>query len=462
MKTKILLTFCCLFTIVSFSQDSIFQLKDYKYRTKGYRSLEFTTSFSGDINNQKEGSLGTSKTRYFNLFPSRLSYYKIFNTDKRYHNAHIDLSSSYASQVQESDQGKGKSKGYQGSINWNFDDRFYRRNNWFFEVFNQLYGREDFTKQKTTVSNVRTTIPAINESLSLGFGKGRLEMVQDAQMALFILNDMKEQGLIGKLPEAGTVNQFAQLITEINNRRVFDFRRKRIFELTQIEKFLRDKGIASTTDIRHFTIINDNWSLAFNPSRLSGSDWYFTVSSYAELGKAKQTFQDSITRTTSDSYSRAIGIGPKFGYENYKPVNIKWQRDFRTYITWQDSRRKQRNKNIWNGVPSEMTTEWGQQQTEVYAFYGLGYYPNNRTKLNAGIDVKATKFENSSAPHDKQLYIRPSFGLSADYFVGYRTRLYADLSAYHEYRHFEYVSMPSLTTNNFHTYFSVSISHYFF
>jgi hypothetical protein len=33
-------------------------------------------------------------------------------------------------------------------------------------------------------------------TVTIGFGKGRIEMVRDAQMALYILNDLKEAGLL--------------------------------------------------------------------------------------------------------------------------------------------------------------------------------------------------------------------------------------------------------------------------
>jgi hypothetical protein len=461
MKTKILLPTFCLLSVVCFSQDSVFHLKDYKYRTKGYRSLEFNLSVSGNANSYKQSSLPEQESRVLDIYPSSINYAKIFSTDKRYHSSFISLSTSYRSQVNESYQDKTKSKDYQASLNWNFDDRFYRRNNWFFQVANQLYAREVFTKQKSTLQNVRTTTPAVNESLLLGFGKGRLEAVQDAQMALFILNDLKEKGLIESLPSAETVNQFAQLITEINNQRVFDFRRKRIYELTQMEKFLREKGITSATDIRHFTIINDNWTLAFNPYRLSGANWYLNLKSSAEIGKAKQTTKDVTASTTSEQYSDVLGIGPRLGYENYKPINLNWQRNFGGNVSWQAERSKESNKTTLNGTSAETKTELKQHQTELYAFYELGFYPNNRTKLNASIDVRATRYQYKLAAMDNQTSLRPSFNFSTDYFINYRTRLYANAYVYHEYDHYTYLSLPSFTKNAFRSGFSVGISHYF-
>jgi hypothetical protein len=267
--------------------------------------------------------------------------------------------------------------------------------------------------------------------------------------------------LIESLPSEETVNQFAQLITEINNQRVFDFRRKRIYELTQMEKFLREKGITSATDIRHFTIINDNWTLAFNPYRLSGANWYLNLKSSAEIGKAKQTTKDVTASTTSEQYSDVLGIGPRLGYENYKPINLNWQRNFGGNVSWQAERSKESNKTTLNGTSAETKTELKQHQTELYAFYELGFYPNNRTKLNASIDVRATRYQYKLAAMDNQTSLRPSFNFSTDYFINYRTRLYANAYVYHEYDHYTYLSLPSFTKNAFRSGFSVGISHYF-
>ncbi len=51
-------------------------------------------------------------------------------------------------------------------------------------------------------------------------------MVQDAQMALYILNDLQQQGLLNAPVSPEIAQSFAELITDIRNKRVFDSRRK--------------------------------------------------------------------------------------------------------------------------------------------------------------------------------------------------------------------------------------------
>lgn len=461
MKTKILLSFCCLFSIASFAQDSIFQLKDYKYRTEGYRALEFTASLNGSNVNFKQSGAEETKDNYFQLYPSWINYRKVFSSDKRWHTSYISFSPSLLSHTEGTDQLKAKGKNAKASVDWQLDDRFYKSNNWFFQLGNHLYAKEDFTKQLFSQSKTRTNVSGVDETLVIGFGKGRIEMVEDAQMALFILNDLQEQGLLSTMPDAATINQFAQLITAINNRRIFDSRKRRIYQLTQIESFLREKDITPVTDIRHFTIIDDNWTLAFNPSRLSGSDWYLTINSSAEMGSADQKIEEAFSKTINKNNSMNLGIGPKLGYENYKPVNLKWQRNMGAWLSWQIEKAKQNDKHTISGSTTENKTKSKQTETECYAFYGFGFYPNNRTRLNAELNVRASQLRFFDNLLKKQISVSPQISFSTDYFISYKTRLNASVYLGYNYDRYSYTSLPSAASRSFNGNFSVGISHSF-
>jgi hypothetical protein len=463
MKTKILLSFCCVLAIASFAQDSTFQIKNYKYRIPGFRALEFSTSFGGNISKSKQGSSETQKNQSFQLLPSSIRYTRIFSTDRRFHTSSTSLYPSFFSETEGNGLQESKGRNGQASFYWQFDDRFYRRNNWFLHLKNNLFAKGDFTKQKSSQYTIKTNIKGFDDDLSVGFGKGRIEIVQDAQMALYILNDLSLQGLIDKTPDVETINQFAQLITELNNKRVFDSRRRRIYQLTQIDKFLREKEITQVPDIRHFTTINDNWFFAFNPERYSGSDWYFDIRSSVELGDANQTNKNAnySLNTENESDYKNWGIGPKAGYENYKPINLKWQRNLGAHASWQTRREETKNKNTMNGTTTGNKVELKQQETELSMFYGIGFYPNNRTRLNATIDLDLIQTKFLDNPLDKKTSILPSLLLSTDYFLGYRTRLIASLSMDYRYYRWRYSAAPSTDQHAFNTNFSVGLSHFF-
>jgi hypothetical protein len=448
MKTKILLSFCCLFSITSFSQDSVYQLKDYKYRTPGYRTLVFSASVSGGLTDQKNTGGDSLKGRNFHLFPTSVYYTKIVSTDQKLSRSVISLNASYDSYSNESRLNTYKYRTGDGSFAWQFDNLFFRDNKWYWQIGNRLSGEGNL--QKSSHLYDKKEFSASNEVI-LGFGKGRIEMVQDAQMALYILNDLEQQGLINAPVDHQTINSFAQLITQINNRRVFDFRRKRIFELTQIDSFLRNKGITRSLDIRLFTTINDNWSYGYNPLRSAGSDWFFRLVPFYGFNIDKNSnFSDySLQQST-----HTLGVRPEIGYENYKPVNLKWQRDLGARFSWSYDRHHFAVKNINSGTISKFKSTGDFTQSQLNLFYGLGYYPSNRSKVNGTLKLSGSIGEGA-------YWINPSIDFSADYFVSYRTRLSAYLSTIYQYDRLNFTGVLANNAHSLNVNFGVTISHAF-
>jgi len=83
----------------------------------------------------------------------------------------------------------------------------------------------------------------LSTGYAIGFGKGRIENVTDAQMAYNILNDLKKNNLLSADFNNEDINGLAKTITRLNNTRLFDFRRKHIFELKQIDSFFKCQRI---------------------------------------------------------------------------------------------------------------------------------------------------------------------------------------------------------------------------
>jgi hypothetical protein len=448
MKTKILLSLCCLFAITSFSQDSFYQLKDFKYRTSSYRTLVLSASASGGLTDQKNTSGDSLKGKNFHLSPTSIYYTKIVSTDQKLSRSAISLNASYDFYSNKSRLNDYKYKSGDGSFAWQFDNRFFRDNKWYWQIGNRLSGEGNL--QESSHLYDKKEFSASNEVI-LGFGKGRIEMVQDAQMALYILNDLEQQGLINAPVDHQTINSFAQLITQINNRRVFDFRRKRIFELTQIDSFLRNKGITSSADIRLFTTINDNWSYGYNPLRSSGSDWFFRLIPFYGFNIDKNSNPPDYSLQQS---THTLGVRPEIGYENYKPINLKWQRDLGARFSWSYDRHHFAVKNTNSGTTSKFKSSGDFMQSQLNLFYGLGYYPSNRSKVNSTLKLSGSIGEGAYS-------INPSIDFSADYFVSYRTRLSAYLSTIYEYDQQNFAGGPTVNAHSLNVNFIVTISHAF-
>lgn len=448
MKTKILLSLCSLFAITSFSQESAYQLKDYKYRTPAYRTLILSTSVSGGLTDQKNTGGDSLKGRNFHLFPTSIYYTKIVSTDQKLARSNISLNASYDFYSNKSRLNDYKYRSGDGSFSWQFDNRFFRNNKWYWQIGNRLSGEGNL--QESAHLYDKKEFSASNEVI-LGFGKGRIEMVQDAQMALYILNDLEQQGLINAPVDHQTINSFAQLITQINNRRIFDFRRKRIFELTQIDSFLRNKGITNSTDIRLFTTINDNWSYGYNPLRSAGSDWFFRLIPFYgfDINKNSNLPDYSLQQSTN-----TFGVRPEIGYENYKPINLKWQRDLGASFSWSYDRHYFTVKNTNSGTTSKFKSSGDLMQSQLKLFYGLGYYPSNRSKVNGTLNLSGSIGEGAYS-------INPSIDFSADYFISYRTRLSAYLSTIYQYDQQNFAGGPTVNAHSLNANFIITISHAF-
>ena len=452
MRTKILPCFCLLLAKSSFSQDSAFQLKDFKYRTTGYKTLELSTSFGAGVTDNKGPQ--TVKGKSFHLFPTSFSYNKIKSTDQKLCTSTFLLTSDYNYYSNTDSSVDNKYHSGNANISWQLNNRFFKQNNWYWQISNILSSSGTLNEQ----NDIENTSIEISNDLVLGFGKGRIEMVQDAQMALFILNDLRNQGLISNIPDAKTVNRFAQLITVVNNRRILDFRRKRIYELSQIDSFLRESGIAVSTDIRHFTVLNDNWAFGFNPLRSSGSDWFFRIIPMAEIIRAKNVYGlgSSDRGLISD-----FGVRPQIGFENYKPINLKWQRNMGSAFSWSYRHNTDRSVSTLNGITSERIDSGNIFETSLYCFYEVGYYPNNRTRVNANFTVLASYFpyDKTSAKHEISMH--PALHFSTDYFISYRTRISAYFIADYEHTNIKYVGSGQDKMHNLNANFSIGLAHAF-
>jgi hypothetical protein len=110
----------------------------------------------------------------------------------------------------------------------------------------------------------------------LFFGTGRIEFAEDALLANWMMDDLLEQQVIGTTtPEQRVL--LAQRITSIIGNRTFDFRRRRIYELQQLQQLFTEENIAIDNEFMLFAVLNDNWAFANRASLPRGKRWQFGV-----------------------------------------------------------------------------------------------------------------------------------------------------------------------------------------
>ncbi len=464
MRSKTLLLSFCFFAITSQAQDSSFQLKDYKYRTPGFKALSIGIDFSGSVSDSKSEDLTKNSTRSFYLLPSNLRYSRFISTEKRAHTSDIYLAPYGRTFYSERNGKAAKSKEFSYNFYWDRHDRFYKANKWFFELGNKLSHSFETGNHKDTIYNTKGDNVRVEDRLSLGFGKGRIERVQDAQMALYILNDLQEEGLLNGPVSAQTAQGLAKLITEISNQRIFDNRRRRIYELTRIDSFLRSSGLIDVTDMRHFAIVNDNWALANNPGRSSGSAWFVQLQPSAGIQKAKNNYVSATHKTTGTNTNKFLKLSPVIGFEKYIPVNLKWQRNMGLTVSWLTGWTDYHYKSNVNGTELQTSQSFHESKTSFSGFYGLDYYPNNRTALNANIGMEAShiKYDEDNPSLKNSTLLRPFLNFSTDYFINYKTRFSAHWNVIYEKSFIDPVLGSQLTAHNFTTSFGAGLFYYIF
>lgn len=454
MKPRFLLPLLCL-SLTSFAQDSVFQLKDYRYRTPGFKALALNVNFSGNYSNANVNDVNTERRNSTSLGPVSADYYRIRSTDKRFLQTNISVAADYGSSSLKEASDRWDRNEWGGRFAWQINSRHYRNKQWFLEWGNDLRASVGTNKYKTTSFHLQGKQLSASNTFTIGVGKGRIEWVQDAQMAVYILEDLAGQNLLNRNPTAEETNAFAQLVTDIRNRRVFDSRRRRIYELTRIDSFLKSSGLVTQTDIRHFTTVNDNWAFAINPFRQSGKSWFVRLKPGVRVDKSRSTNKLLPQPAYSKTTFTTLNLSPEIGYETYRPVSLKWQRNFQVRVSYLGQRYYQKSEEVNSGSQSVVKNELNGGSMNLNATYGVGYYPNTRTQITAEAGLSA------SYSNGKAWGVSPSLTFSANYFIGYRTYLNAYVSSGYYHNRFEDLFIAS-KANRFSSDFSIRLSHFLF
>jgi len=295
--------------------------------------MYFNLNLSGSASESKFFFGGEKSDKTISLAPSQLGYTKVISTEKRLHQSTFLLLPWIYSTKQASGNEETGDNTFQTSFRWERNDRFYKTGLWFLEFGNILDAAANRNTRKVPLTVIKNNKQEVKNTFTFGAGRGRIERVQDAQMALYILQDLETQGLLDAEVTPALSHSFARLITDINNRRVFDSRRRRIYELTRIDSFLRTSGLTNKTDIRHFTTVNDNWAFAINPYRLAGTAWFVRLKpGIAYSNSYMQRKSGSNVENKTDILR--LSLSPETGFEKYIPVNLQWQQNLGASITY--------------------------------------------------------------------------------------------------------------------------------
>lgn len=142
---------------------------------------------------------------------------------------------------------------------------------------------------------------ALGLSTSLYLGMGRIEFAEDALLARWILQDLQTAGVTDRYT-GDDVEALARTITDIIGNRVFDFRRRRIYELKQLQQTLLDRGITQAESFELFAILNDNWAFANRATLTHGNRFAYGVQTDLNGTFSRNITEDDMYRNIDNTY----------------------------------------------------------------------------------------------------------------------------------------------------------------
>ncbi len=436
MKKSILV----LSVLISFSVSEIFAQTDtinfseYKLPDLKRQTLDFNLNLTNFYNSNHMSD--TAQTYYnsklFDLTNNfETQYYYLKNTRKYQgkYSASVNIKNKfhfenytpdsilYLSNIQENN--------FTGSINIYSNNKFYFEQNRFwgfnFQFQNSVFSnssKQNFINPDNIENKISSSDSQFSTFVSTSFsiGKGRIEPVNDYIHAIYILNKLSEKGMASKTHEKKDIIKLAEFIAQLKNERFFDSRKKRIYELEQLDSFLNINRLISQNDIHYFTTLNDYWIYAGNQYRYEGKTFSFYLRPEFQPNKTIFKEQDTISRIFK---YRSINIAPGFNFTSNKNINLYWQRNFSFDISYPFL-------NYVTDTESYSDTNFS-DNLNVYAGFGYAFYPNTRTSmsfnLSSGYGLNSDNFILLNTNSNISNSINFNLQISGYYYISPQFRL---------------------------------------
>ncbi|MDP2238448.1 MAG: hypothetical protein Q8J88_18620 [Bacteroidales bacterium] len=457
-----LVSFITLTFFSTYGQGS-FKLSDYKNPDYTYRLLDFNFGLNGNnfVLNENLNSTSDNKTSQSALNANLNPRYTAKKNTKAYQGfqqASIGVEPSWWRSERKYESPSNEILRKSGSLLFGFDvyssNRFYNPRLQFIEVRlqfksdNQLSGMSDDLNPKNYPFNYKSTSNSykFDIAIPLMVGKGRIEEVQDARLAVYILEDLEKSGDLAKKPDANEILEVAKFITKIKNQRHFDHRLRLISEITAVDSLLDAIGLKGKSGASYFTLLNDNWSYSNGPIREAGKRFSIgLVPSIRHYSFNNQHYyNDSVANQSQllnykneyDQTQNHTGIQLLADYRIEKPVNLYWQNSSTVSAGYRLISENLTYRIIDNEVlVQDIDRKNLNGSLHLYASNTIGYYPNSRTSLllNAYASFIHRYYKIPEDNNSSYSYLPSDFnagiGFSVNYYVSPQLRFSANLGS---------------------------------
>jgi hypothetical protein len=434
------IVFLCCFGTVLHAQLDTFDLSRYKLPEIKFRQLDlnFNLSGSNSLNSIKDENSSYKNSTVSSSNNLDIGYSSYRNSERLQNEQDFRIGFFPGFQNSKTDGDLTyKRSAINSYIVLKSINRIYYQNQFFFEPDIKIMGSFDWLKEhnKSDLKLSKSDEASSDIEIPLMIGHGRIEQIQDARLAIYILEELQKSGRISRLPGNEEIMEFSRLISRLKNERYFDYRLRKMEEIEKVDSFLQDKGIITSPDARYFTIVNDNWDYAQGPIRESGKRLSAgLIPAYSYLYTNQETSYSDPVDTIGRKYNKnTIGIRMQGLYEIERPVNLHWQRSLSLKLSYGYSRNFISSQFI---EQSEDKSNIDQLMLETGIKYAMGFYPNSRTNITGQVSLDyqhLNKLENQDQPNAKSngdiitpdislvmhYYISPQFRLNVNYHINY-------------------------------------------
>lgn len=274
-------------------------------------------------------------------------------------------------------------------------------------------------ESKNTSKDVALGIP-------LRMGKGRIERVEDARQAIYILENLSKRKVLNRRLTDDEIDEFTRLISTVKNKRFFDARLRMIDEVTAVDSFLVRSGALASGGAAYFTTLYDYWMYGDLFERKSGTEISGGIRPGFSYGKYDNPAPDAY-----DSRTKIPSISADIRLDYERPLNLYWQNSAWVFLSGNYMRR-----NYENLAPAESKSKEDSYGARLSGHYAFGYYPNSRTNINLGIgETVGWDKREWDTRKESQSYVSTNTSLTLDmyYYFSPQLRLAAEARLDHYY-----------------------------
>jgi len=475
-----------------------FNLADYKNPDYRWRALDFQLDLNGfntiSHHEYREGDK-TKDLRNNFIGNMNASYHAIKNSSNFQGEQRYSLSfgakSSKTTKTFESPNSENIQKNYSQALLADVysANRFYNRRKQFFAIDirfvgllnNDLRKYSEDTKSYPFKNKYQSKEYQVEVDIPLLVGIGRIEEVQDARLAVYILDDLQRAGDLARDPDNEDVMAFATFITETKNQRFFDSRIRKIEEITAVDSFLIVRGLKGKSDASYYTLLNDNWDNASGPQRSTGRRFSMGLvpNLSADKNKYWYYYQDTLdgsiieTMNNGDIQKNSKGLDVVAYYACEKPINLYWQQSVVAQLRYEMLQQTNTNKYVEDGVVTTDSKETiNSPGANISAYYSLGYFPNSRTSLKLTAGGRAFKnWEEQNIDEQKYkteiTFLSAELSLNCYYYFSPQLRFSLNVSESYNNSAYKYdEEVPGFVDNSsdtsFRSYFLASFTYSIF